>query len=257
MSKSIISCKAKSNSFHLTVEKHQLTQKRESIQNYLKTYQGFKGVAYKDDVSISYVSDFLLLRLFNDLSNFELTGVGDHPKNDLISNQRKKLSESINDNMAIMRELIEWFLNDNDDDDELDSKDEVDGFTVNGKEVEIKPLPKITHDENRKILIYVWGRKKRNFLHHKVDHNFNAAVLYGRKEGTNWTLDGRSEEIRIAVRKCPDYNHFMQFMVNTIEKKDCYTIGINCRAGRHRSVTCAWDLLHTYYPQSEIIYLEL
>jgi hypothetical protein len=232
------SSKPKTNKFHLKVSEYQCTQKRESIEKYLLREQKFKGIAYRDKISITYTSDLLLLRLFNDLTNFELTGIGDHSKNDKIKDKHESLSESINDIMAVMRELIDWFLN--------DDEDVVDGFTNGGEEKIARPLPKITHDEKRKLIIYVWGRKKRKFLHHKVDHNFNAAVLHGRKEG-----------IRNAVRKCPDYNHFIQVMVNTIEKKDCHIVGVNCRAGRHRSVTCAWDLLNEYYPDSEIVYMEI
>ena len=232
------------------------------IEKYLWDHQKFKGIEYKDTFSTTYRSDSLLLRLFNNLDDFELNAVNaNHPKANEIEAHREHLSLAISDNMAVMRELIDWYISPI----ESDTLNEVDGFTddlndlndINDMLETARPLPKVTHDETRDLIIYVWGRKKRSYLHHKVEHNFNAAVLHGKKAGTDWTKDGRTEAIRDAVMKCKDFNHFMEVMIDTIEKKNCSKIGINCRAGRHRSVTCAIILQMHYYPNTIIHFLEL
>ena len=115
----------------------------------------------------------------------------------------------------------------------------------------------ITTNRSRVLQIYVWGRKKRKRLAVAVDHNFNAAVLHGKKSGTNWRKDGRTLEIREAVMRCPLFNDFLNVMLQMIETKDMSAIGINCRAGRHRSVTLAIILQMHYYPLAQLHFLEL
>jgi hypothetical protein len=225
-----------------------------AIEAYILKYHNFVGPEYTDNVSATYFSKSLRLRLFDDLNDFELYPIHDsHPRADKIKTHREHLSESITDIMAIMREVIDWYDDVSDTDEDI-----VDGFTNHVEDAdEITPLPKVDHDANRELSIYVWGRKHRTRLHHKVDHNFNAAVLHGKKAGTDWTLDGRSECIRTAVMKCKGFNNFMKVMVETIEKLNCSAIGINCRAGRHRSVTCAFILQMHYYPKTLIRLLEI
>jgi RNase adaptor protein for sRNA GlmZ degradation len=46
-------------------------------------------------------------------------------------------------------------------------------------------------------------------------------------------------------------------MIDNIENKDYHKIGINCRAGRHRSVTLAIILRDYYYPNAECHFLEI
>ncbi len=189
----------------------------------------------------------LYLKLFNDLTNFELLPNCTNVKNKELEKKRDKLIKTHGDIMFSMKLLIEWY----------DDIEENLPITTMWKDELSKPLPEdIKVDLNRDLRIYVWGRKKRKFLAEKVDHNFNAAVLYGKKTGVNWKLDGRSEEIQIAVMKCPMFHSFMKIMLETIESKNCKKIGINCRAGRHRSVTCA-IMLSKYYPKTIIYYLEL
>jgi hypothetical protein len=126
------------------------------ISNYLKDHQGFGDLVYKDETSAIYLSQKLHLKLSLDLHNFQLTPIDlNHPKKDLLDLQRNHLEESINDPMAVMRELIDWFNNDDDQ--------EVDGFDdENDIEEEIKPLPTIAH--NKESLSSMFGvGKKENF----------------------------------------------------------------------------------------------
>jgi hypothetical protein len=115
------------------------------------------------------------------------------------------------------------------------------------------------HNSTRTLMIYVWGRRIRSTVpsNYKIDHNFNAAVLHGKKKGIDWRQDGRQEEIRIGVMKCSGFYDFMESMVRQIEAHSYKKIGINCAKGRHRSVTCAIILRDYFYPTSEIVYLEL
>jgi hypothetical protein len=117
----------------------------------------------------------------------------------------------------------------------------------------------VSHNEKRKLYIYVWGRKLRARVPDKceVQHNFNACVLHGKRQGVDWRHDARDATIRLAVIRGSGFYDFMKSIVITIEKKQLTRIGINCAKGRHRSVTCAIVLKEYFYPESDLFFLEL
>ena len=120
-------------------------------------------------------------------------------------------------------------------------------------------IPNVKSSKSKTLTIYVWGRSVRKKVpdYLKIQHNFNACVLHGKKAGVDWRKDGRQEEIRNAVMKGRLFPSFMETMVNVIERKDLHIIGINCSKGRHRSVTCAIMLKNHFYPDAVIHFLEL
>jgi hypothetical protein len=226
--------------------------KLDSLHEYLVNEQSFK-LTGKTDIQLEYKSKSLLLKINKDMSDFKIFSLDG--KKDVYSIKERVITYLKNP-MGLLIALLEECLEL--DFAERDNQLDADGFDDEVDVLEeIGDLPKCACDEERSLIIYVWGRKKRKYLHHKVDHNFNGAVLYGKKAGTDWSKDGRTEAIRNAVMKCPIFNDFLETMIKTIEKKDASKIGINCRAGRHRSVTLAWILREHYYPNAKIHLLEI
>lgn len=54
--------------------------------------------------------------------------------------------------------------------------------------------------------IVVWGRQLRKSVSdaYKIEKNFNAEVLYGKKKGINWRDEARTEEVMF-----PDFMYEM------------------------------------------------
>lgn len=233
----------------------------DSLHDFLVKEHSFE-LKKKTDNYLEYESKSMQLRIQKDMSDFKVFSLDG--KRDVYT-LKKELTVYIGEPMGILKALLEHCLQEDEREREKDrhieSKEEydvVDGFLDDVEVLEkVNDLPICECDEDRQLIIYVWGRKKRKYLHHKVDHNFNGAVLYGKKAGTDWSKDGRTEAIRTAVMKCPIFNDFLETMVKTIEKKDASKIGINCRAGRHRSVTLAWILREHYYKNAKINLLEI
>jgi hypothetical protein len=247
----------------------------ESIEKFLTQTHKFKNRQSGKKVSKhEYVYNHkkvdLKLILKSDLSNFELIYTCpqyDGFADELVSS-RKNIENTVGDKnpLTVMQMLIDWAV------DELrdghSGGDDVDGFSDelpdnqedmwSHDELVKSKLPRdIVSNKDRVLDIYVWGKKHRKHLPHRVDYNFNAAVIHGKKKGTDWTRDGRSEEIRKAVMRSPAFESYFRFVLEKIEKNDCKTIGVNCRAGRHRSVTIAVLLQMHYYSGSRIHYLEI
>lgn len=222
----------------------------DSLHDFLVNVHSFV-LDNKTESYLEYKCESLQLKIKKDLTDFEVFSLDG--KQDVFS-IKERISKYIKDPMGVLKSLLQECI---DDEEEIED-DEVDGFDDSIDTLDkVKQLPNCECNRDRQLLIYVWGRKKRKYLHHKVDHNFNGAVLYGKKAGTDWSKDGRTEAIRIAVMKCPLFNDFLETMIKTIEKKDASKIGINCRAGRHRSVTLAWILKEHYYPNAKIDLLEI
>jgi hypothetical protein len=226
-----------------------------ALQKYLVENLGFQLYDNESNSFFVCMNYHLQVNVNKSLEQFNIYASS---KND--STVQKKIDDKVeelrktivNDPMKVMCLTIEWYK-------ETYNNVTVDGFTDDEK-LEEEPeqdFPILAHRENRPLIIYVWGKKKRDRVACKLDHNFNASRLHGRKGGVDWRKDGRDEEIRIAVRKSKGYYKFITNMVTTIEKKNCIVIGVNCAAGRHRSVTCALDLRHNYYPQADVVFLEL
>ena len=70
-------------------------------------------------------------------------------------------------------------------------------------------------------------------------------------------LNGLSLEVQRAVETSKNFDTFASQMVEKIERIDAKAIGINCTAGRHRSVTRAHILKRELYPNAIIHHLEL
>lgn len=176
------------------------------------------------------------------------------------SNTSFKFNKNIKLNASILKRITNWIKKCTIE--KIDQQNE----NINNQVVEeekITPfdkmnIPDIDHNIKRQLTIYVWGRSVRKFPQNlKLDHNFNACVLHGKKSGVDWRKDGRTEEIRKAVMKGRLFPSFMYTMVKTVEIKNVTNIGINCSKGRHRSVTCAIILHKYYYPLAKIIFMEL
>lgn len=221
---------------------------RDALHKHLTLYYCLEQIN-SDDFTTTYLSKTAFqLIIDKSLLFFEivLPNAFDKHKNEMLR-YAEQLRISMTDEMKIMCYVLDWCQ-------ELIKPQKTLEFASSKDKFHI--LPDVVHDQSRQLTIYVWGRNRRTFLRHTIDHNFNACVLYGKKKGVDWTLDGRSLEIREAVMKCPIFDDFIVHMVTTIESKNCCKIGVNCRAGRHRSVTCAITMLH-YYPESQIRFLEL
>ena len=197
-----------------------------------------------------YQSHLLILVLYHTLDRYQLLPCpSDHERQNEIQQYATHMEGIISDQMAIMRVTVEWYHEKYDHVDGFDSEEEV-------EEEIVEQLPVVEHDSKRVLTIYVWGKRHRHYPQFSIDRNFNAAVLHGKKSGVDWRKDGRCSEIREAVKKCPGYPRFMSEMVRLVERDDCHRIGINRAAGRHRSVTCAIELMK-YYPEAILHFLEL
>lgn len=255
-----------------------------SLDDFLTNEYGFKKIINlnmdmddmnnKKQLKLEYRSTNLLLFIEKDLSDFEAFSLDGRDVD--IYESKQRLTNLLGKGTGVLKAFLQEYyfdfdvVDDNDDNDDGDDGDDndvkndndlvADGFENDSIDVlkHVRKLPKcdcVTPD--RDLVVYVWGRKKRKHLPRKVDHNFNAAKLYGKKSGTDWTKDGRTEAIREAVMKCPIFNDFLTTMIETIESKNASSIGINCRAGRHRSVTCAIILKQYYYPKAQLHFLEI
>jgi len=165
----------------------------------------------------------------------------------IVNEKVKELTEAHGENKwNIIDNVIEWV-------------NKIEGFgDEEPEENNQRQLPIIECTNNRKLVIYTWGRRLRTSCPKKIDQNFNASVIYGYKRGSDIKKnDGRSTEIQEMVIRGKQFCDFMGGMIASIEKNNLKIIGINCAKGRHRSVSCAEILKKHYYPYSEIFHLEL
>ena len=196
----------------------------------------------------------IMIILHNELNFYHISC--DTIDKSIIKEKESELLNDLTNIQDIITKLIEFIetYDAEENDDENSDSDEKDDGNIKSELY----LPKIDHKKDRKLTIYVWGREVRKTLPHKIDHNFNAAVIHGKKKGVDWRQNGRdSEEVRHAVMKGKMFTEFMAAMIATIEKHDCHTIGICCRKGRHRSTSCAIALQTYYYKDTIIHFLEL
>lgn len=226
----------------------------DTIKTYLQGLQ-FKIVKTGDsNVHFKrFDCDNISIILNNDLQYFHISC--DTIDQEILKEKTSELLTEYTDTQEIIGKLIDFIIVDDEeeevDDEEDDKKDE-------GEIKEELYLPKIDHKTDRKLTIYVWGRKKRKGPPCDVEHNFNAAVLSDKKKNVDWRQNGRdSEEVRWAVMRARGFTEFMAAMIKTIEGKDCHIIGINCRAGRHRSCSTAFFLKKYYYSGAIIHFVEL
>lgn len=243
---------------------------------------GFKYV-YRDELTkTNHYKKFgklTMQMILSDHGHWSLSHDYYYPEQDLINKKAREILNSENEkdpsNLWIITKLIAWIETCvHEDEDQFDeSSDKSVGDVSSGpvsddaddKSDHISYIIKtsvplnIKHNKSKKLSIYVWGRCLRDKVpdNFKIQHNFNACVLHGKKQGVDWRNDGRDEDIRMAVMRGSGFYDFMSVMVELIESRDLERIGINCAKGRHRSVTCAIVLKTYFYPDSEIRFLEL
>lgn len=227
-------------------------EKRRGIETYLYTHHEFK-LTYRDSEqqSTCYESPHLQLCLSDDLQRWSLVPLSG--AEEAFEQQEAYLHSIVTDRLAIMRLLVEWY--------EQHLATEVPGFSDTDEDTTpmttVPLLPELVHTASRPLSIYVWGANRRKHLPVQVDRNFNAAVLHGKKAGVDWRRDGRTSEVREAVMKADGFIELMIHIVETIEKNDYTRIGVNCKAGRHRSVSIAICLQQYYYSHALLYFLEL
>lgn len=185
----------------------------------------------------------------------------DFPEPDLLQKKKSEILEENTDIDNLTTKLTNFILDCAKDEEEefKDDLDDEDNEDEDNDYNTITAIPDVKHDNNRKLFIVVWGRRIRKSVpaEYKIEKNFNAAVLHGKKAGVDWRQSGKSEEVRKAVMKGSAFPSFIESMVTIIEKENLFRISINCAKGRHRSVTCAIVLHKYYYPRTEIKYLEI
>jgi hypothetical protein len=225
-----------------------------------KTYYEKFGVNYMQLI----VYDPIINNVNNDLiCDWTIYHYSLSPTPDEISLMIIQMKENEKDMGIVLENMINWI--ETCIEDELNEFDEtaddcVDDTNSDKEHIISTCVPtNMEHNKKRKLYVYVWGRKLRAKLPDKceVQHNFNACVLHGRKDGVDWRNDARDATVRLAVMKGNAFYDFMKSIVQTIEKKQLSRIGINCAKGRHRSVTCAIALKEYFYPDSELFFLEL
>lgn len=177
--------------------------------------------------------------------------------------QNQNETEFLND----VGSFVKWIVNEFDF---QDCENNVYGFESSSSEEDdkIKTNKKYLYDQlrndyikkdtTRDITIYTWGKKHRKRVPFKIDANFNASMLSGKRKGLNLKkLNGLSIDVQRSVETSKNFGTFFTQMVEKIERIDAHAIGINCTAGRHRSVTCAQILKREFYPNATIRHLEL
>ena len=115
---------------------------------------------------------------------------------------------------------------------------------------------KFNVDTNRKLKIYTYGTIFLFDAPKDCQRIFNSSILRGshanlpEKYGLSYKsllkLRGTSLKVQQEVRGAELYKTFIEEVVSAIETENLHTIGIICRAGHHRSVSCAEMLLHLY-----------
>lgn len=109
---------------------------------------------------------------------------------------------------------------------------------------------------NRKLCVYTYGTKFMVDVPKQCQRVFDSSILRGslanssEKEGLSYKsllkLRGTSLKVQEEVRGAELFKSFMENVVKTIEENDYSKIAITCRAGHHRSVSCAEMLVHLY-----------
>ena len=70
-------------------------------------------------------------------------------------------------------------------------------------------------------------------------------------------MNGLYEDVQKSVQTSSNFDQFMSFVIEKVEKDNLDCISIYCTAGRHRSVTCAELLKKHVYKNGMIIHIEL
>ena len=214
---------------------------------------------YEIDNKLYYMKfgKYSITCIIDESENWMLSHEYELPTSDEISNKIIELSQQINSKMSLIEKVTRW-IEQCIEDDENEFIEDVDNNTnvmVNKKIL----LPELIVKSDRNLQIVVWGRKIRDKVpsNFKIEHNFNACVLHGKKQGIDWRNDARDPDVRMAVMTGKSFYEFIDMMINVIERNNLQRISVNCAKGRHRSVTCAIVLKEYYYPLAEIIFLEL
>jgi len=118
-------------------------------------------------------------------------------------------------------------------------------------------IPKAINND-RELLINSWGKAFRERAPAGSQANFNASVLHGRRKGINLKkYNGTSEIVQKSVATSSNFVQFIENILNKVEKENLSVISVNCRKGRHRSVTVCEVLKAYFYPNANIHHIEL
>lgn len=125
---------------------------------------------------------------------------------------------------------------------------------------------KFSVNTERKLNIVTYGTTFILDTPKKCQKVFNSAILRGSYANAPekfslaykslLKLRGTSKKVQWEVRGAELFKSFMEEVVKSIEENNLTTIGIICRAGHHRSVSCAEMLVHLY-PNRTVEHLTL
>ena len=175
---------------------------------------------------------------------------------------KKKLNEFLNDHetkgyLEFMKWIQETYCGEEVEYGFIDTDDE----DIDEKPVSAHiPFIKIPNefDSNRSLTIYTWGKAFRDRKPNGSEANFNASVLHGRKAGINLKkYNGTNEIVQKSVATSSNFISFMENILKKVENENLKAISVNCRKGRHRSVTVAEILKKYFYPKSSVYHIEL
>ncbi len=114
---------------------------------------------------------------------------------------------------------------------------------------------------NRNINITSFGNKYKGFESTKnsFDISFNALCVRSKmKKGMNLSkLRGTDVEVQQIVNRGKGFCDFITHIVHKIETHNYTNIGIFCRAGHHRSVSCVELLKKHIYKKAHVNHLNL
>ena len=216
---------------------------------YLTKILDYKLIQKKGTVSFYQKYGQNTIDLLVGESKFEIRHYLKYPTVEQIKDKRRLIKdEEIQMQIA---ELTAWI--DDIATDEIKSEDKMDEEKANDL--------LISHQEDRELMIYVWGRNNRDWLPAQYgitkNENFNASILTDRHPHGSRLPARKNEDVIKAVMRDKGFWPFMINMIKQIEKKNLSKIGINCRHGKHRSQTCALILQRRYYKKAKIEFVEI
>ena len=138
-------------------------------------------------------------------------------------------------------------------------ENDIDFPCYDGKSDKLWDILRIKYNVNttRKLHIYTYGTRFWFDTIAGCQRTFDSAILRGslasvQKEQEKLSyksllkLRGTSLKVQEEVRGAQLFRPFMEQIVSSIEASNLNTIAITCRAGHHRSVSCAEMLIHLY-----------
>jgi len=136
-------------------------------------------------------------------------------------------------------------------------------LTNNEQEIEtnndtIKLEHLIEHNKDRLITIYTWGIGIRKVCPIKAEINFDLSNIHtehNKKSMRNHT--GLEQIVQNEFMQSEEFMNYLNKIIQIIEKNNHNIISISCSQGKHRSVSMAEIIKQYYYPNAQLIHLEL